>query len=107
MTWMDAIRATSDLDEFMESRDPFYIPDRMHERIAFAGSALLLAIPTIMPILLGQAPASVVPSLAMVLLAGLALVGGLRSRAYRLKRMRVVAKLRAGGAKHLEEQEAP
>ncbi|WP_156457714.1 hypothetical protein [Altererythrobacter sp. Root672] len=97
----------SDLDGFMESRDPFYVPDLIHERVAFVGSASLFAAPIIMPILLGRAPASVMPSFVMVLFAGLALVGGLRSRAYRLKRMRVVAELRAGGAKHLEKQEAP
>ena len=101
MTWRDARHATSDLDGFMVSRDPFYIPTRGRERLSFAGAAILLATPIIMPIVLGRMPTSVVPSLMMVLFAGCFFVGGLQARAFRLKRTRVVAQLRAGAAKLL------
>ena len=107
MTWRNAIHLMSDLDGFMEARDPFYLPARTRERSSFGVAAGFFATPIIMAIVLGRVPAGVAPSLMMFLFAGCFFVSGLRARAYRLKRTRAVAQLRAGAAKHLEEWDTP
>ena len=96
MTWKQALHAIHDPDGFMESLDPFYVPNRTDEISSFIIGAFWVAMAAFGLFFLPLTVTSLAAIGGLFIPATISLVAGLRRRAYRLARMRAAAQLRAG-----------
>jgi len=89
------VHAMFDLDGFMESQDPFYVPYRSTETNSFFIAASVAALIPVAPFFLPLTMANVAFLGVAGAFAALALRQALQARRYRLSRQRLAAELRA------------
>jgi len=95
MTWKQALATLSGPDAAMEALDPFYVPARTNEAVAFIGVASTAWVVPVAPFFVSLTSQNLaIITLAAVIASG-ALYRGIQARRYRLRRMAAVSRLRA------------
>jgi hypothetical protein len=79
-----------------EASDPFFVPDRTSEAVAFIGAAALAGLIPVAPFFVPLSIDDMGLLLGMALFVALLVYRGLQARTHRLTRMRKVANFQAG-----------